>query len=158
MAARKKKADTPEVEASAPMDPSIREDRRPTVAQNHPRECYAIRTLVAELTELFPETLVLAYTERDGRNTALAVSFDVLALSEDVREPFRLLTQLVENDHRVETVVEEDDVVMVVMRSSLLTQDLRDRFGLREAYSVLSGTDGPGTDEDEDSEPEVLSL
>lgn len=114
-----------------------------TPRANAPRQCWAIRTLVAEVEGLFPETPV-TYTNVDGRNTALAVTFDLTSLSEDDRIDFTNLMQLLtdpayNDDQRIEYGIIEDEHVLISMRSSSRTQDLREPFGLADALHVLSG-------------------
>lgn len=144
--------------APEPMDDSVREVPVGTPSTNRQRVCGAIKQLVAEFTGLFPETPV-EYSNYDGRNTALDVTFDLTALDEDTDrvDAFNLLALLDDsaynNDPRIDYVLssQEDGAVLVSMRSSLRTQDLRDPFGLADALSVLAGED---EDYDEDNWPE----
>ena len=118
---------------------------------NAPRQCWAIKTLVAEVHTLFPETPV-QYSNVDGRNTALAVAFDATGLSEDDRADFINLMQLLtdpayNDDRRIEYGIIEDEQVIISMRSDPRTQDSREPFGLTDALHVLSGEDDGDDDE-----------
>lgn len=139
-----------------PMDDSVREARVGTPMTNHQRVCGAIKQLVAEFHGLFPETPV-EYSNYDGRNTALDVTFDLSPLDADTDrvDATNLLMLLGDPAHnaerRIEDVIVASDMdsVLVSMRSSLRTQDNRDPFGLAEALSVLAGED-EGYDDDGD--------
>lgn len=125
---------------SAPMDTAIVENKNPVAATNRQRPCYAIKTLVAEVQALFPETSY-EVSNYDGRNTGLDVMFDMTSIPEDVADGAGLLISMVDSDPRVElTIVGSDDVqgVLVSIKPGPRTQDIRDSFGLAEAWSVLS--------------------
>ena len=142
-----------------PMDDSVREAPVGTPSTNHQRVCGAIKQLVAEFHGLFPETPV-EYSNYDGRNTALDVTFDMTALDAetdrvDALNLLHLLGDPAHNaEHRIDYVLvsESDAAVLVSMRSSLRTQDNREPFGLAEALSVLAGED-----EDDDDYRGTLS-
>ena len=127
----------PENKKTDPMDPSIREQVIGTPATNNKRVCYAIKTLAAEVGELFPETPV-EYSEYDGRNTALDATFDLTVLDESDRTLFRDLLRLCTTDERVREVLTEDDQVLVGIKSNPRTQDLRDWFNLADAWLVMA--------------------
>lgn len=122
-----------------PMDASIRESRTGTIHVNQQRPCYAAKTLVAEVTELFPET-PFEYSNYDGRNTALDVSFDLTMLDhEDTASLIALLTLFdFGADPRINLVIEEDEVVLVSFRPSARTKDSRESFGLADAWDIFS--------------------
>ncbi len=157
---------TKDDKANQPMDDSTREVATPVASTNAARPCYAIKTLVAEVLALFPETPV-EYTNYDGRNAALSVSFDMTSLSEDDRIDMTNLMTLLNDpayneDQRIEYVIVEDEQVLVTIRSNPRTQDSRARFGLADALSVLAGDEEPddGTnaiawenDDDDDDDP-----
>ena len=133
----------PENKKTDPMDPSIREQVIGTPATNNKRVCYAIKTLAAEVGELFPETPV-EYSEYDGRNTALGVTFDLTVLEPEEADQFCSLLKLPTSDVRVEEVLAEDGLVLVVMRSSARTQDDRSSFHLADAWMAMSDENDPG--------------
>jgi len=118
---------------TTPMDPSARERVTGIQAQNHPRLCWAMKTLIAEVKDLFPET---TYEESgyDGRNTALNVTFDVHECPDLVR-----LLECVKTDDRVVDVVhdEQEQSVLVAFRAQPRMQDSREPFGLTDAWSIL---------------------
>lgn len=133
-----------------PMDAGAPEAAHGTPSTNSPRACYAIKTLVDEFRNLFPETAT-EYSNRDGRNTALSVTFDLTSLSEDARTDATILMNLLDDpayneDKRIDYVLIEDEHVLVTMRSDSRTQDSRASFGLAEAMLVLSGEEDPGED------------
>lgn len=128
------------------MDDTISEAAVGVAPTNHPRVCGAIKRLVSEVEALFPETPV-EYSNYDGRNTALDVTFDLSSLDEDAAVDLTTLLGLVEADHRVVEVQVDGTEVLVSMLSSARTQDIRDSFGLAEALHVLADPD----DVDEDS-------
>lgn len=136
-----KKKDT----APEPMDARVKEHAVGVAPTNHHRVCWAIKTLVAEFRALFPETPV-EYSNIDGRNTALDVTFDLTEVDADEREAAAQLLQLVDTDKRVEDVIVGDkdmkDQVLVSMFSSPRTQDSRAPFGLGDSWVVLTEPDG----------------
>lgn len=115
------------------MDPSIRENVVGEPHVNRQRTCYAIKTLVSEVLAMFPETEydVAGYNDR---NVGLEVTFDTAGL----KGLYELLS-LVEGDPRVAGVYspDEDTDLTVIFRNSARTQDLRDPFGLDEAWDIL---------------------
>lgn len=127
MASKKSKADTP-------MDPGARESATPVQTTNTARTCHAIKQLVSEVAELFPETTPV-YSNYDLRNTALDVQFDASMC------PALLgLLELVESDSRVELVLIdlEEQLALVSFKSNPRTQDLRTPFNLADAWLILS--------------------
>lgn len=133
-----KKADTPK--APEPMDSRITEAKVGTPSSNNERVCYAAKTLVAEAHELFPETPV-EYSNPDGRNTMLDVSFDLTALDTNEADELTALLELVKTDARVADVLVDDDTVLISFKASARTQDSRDSFGLADAWYVLTEGD-----------------
>lgn len=128
---------TPKKQAApAPMDASAREIAQPVASGNTPRDCWAIKTLVAEFTDLFPETSHET-SNRDGRNTALAVTFYLGDLIEDDENAATNLLGLIGSDERVAHVTADDSHVLVEMRGNPRTQDSRESFGLADAYLVM---------------------
>lgn len=115
-----------------PMDASAREQGTGIVVPNAKRECYALKTLVAEVEALFPETVYEA-SGYDGRNTALDVTFAVYE-SPGLAE----LLSLVKSDERVMDVTEEDGHVLVEFHPWARTQDSREPFNLASAWLVLA--------------------
>jgi hypothetical protein len=132
--------------APEPMDTSVREALVGTPASNTKRTCHAIKQLVAEVAGLFPETPV-EYSNYDGRNTALDVTFDMSVFHSTGETLFASLLSLVESDERVREVIDEDRKFLVGMVSSPRLQDSRAPFGLDDAYAVLVGLDDEFTGE-----------
>lgn len=119
-----------------PMDPGVRENAVGEARVNNPRDCWAIKTLVAEVDELFPET-TYETSNVDGRNTALDVQFDLTGLVSDDRRLFALLLSAADSDPRVDEVLTEDDSVLVSFKANARTQDDRASFGLSDAFDIL---------------------
>lgn len=133
--------------APEPMDPGAQETTTPVVVVNHPRVCYAAQTLVAEVETLFPETPV-EYANVNGRNVSLDVIFDLSSMDGHERDNFTALLELCRGDLRIAEVVVADESdqssVLVSFHNSALTQDLREPFGLEEAWLVMAeGYDEP---------------
>lgn len=120
-----------------PMDPAVREAAVPVTSTNKPRDCWAIKTLVAEVTSLFPETSHET-SNYDGRNTALDVTFDLSMVEPgpDLDGLIDLLV-LVESDERVREVIIDGSLALVSFRPGPRTQDIRDPFDLDKAWDVL---------------------
>lgn len=132
-------------ETPVPMDASVRENSTPTMSTNAQRVCYAAKTLVAEVMEMFPETPV-EFSNFDGRNTALDVTFDLTTLDSQDRADLMLVMTLLDDpayneDSRIASVLADDGQVLVSFKSNPRTQDNREPFGLLDALSVLSGQD-----------------
>lgn len=135
------------MDKNTPMDASVPESRTAVPSTNSPRVCWALKTLVDEFRNLFPETRT-EYSNYDGRNTALSVTFDLTGIPEDVRTDAALLMELLNDpayneDKRIEYVIIEDEHALVTMRANPRTQDSREPFGLADAYEVLAGDDEP---------------
>lgn len=131
-----------ETSVPVPMDPSITENLTGVQSANNQRSCYAIKTLTEEVWDLFPETPV-TYSAYNGRNTALAVSFDLTALDAGTdRGDFLDLLRLISVDERVESVQDGPDSVLVTIRANARTQDNREPFGLANALDVLDEGEG----------------
>jgi hypothetical protein len=118
------------------MDPSIRENPVGKMAVNAGRACWAAKTLVAEVLELFPETPV-EYSNPDGRNTALDVSFDTTVHDTLDGELLATVLDLSRSDSRIKDIDGEDGQVIVSFKSNPRTQDSREPFGLGDALLVL---------------------
>lgn len=127
-----------------PMDDTTREAKVGKPHTNQQRVCYAIETLVGEVHDLFPETPV-EYSGRDGRGTALDVSFDLSVLDDRDTSLLLALLGLLDSDERVAAVITEDKASLVSMRSDPRTQDSRASFGTADAFDVL--TDEPDFDQ-----------
>lgn len=128
-----------------PMDATIREEKEGVVATNHKRVAYALSTLVKEVLALFPET-PHEFSGIDGRNTALDVTFDLTNMIPEDRDYFVPLLHFTEGDGRVSDVSYADDMLLVQIRPGARTQDVRDTFGLADAWLILTGTDESDTD------------
>lgn len=135
------KKSTPEVKAPEPMDPSVTEAKTGTATTNNQRNAYALVTLASEVHSLYPE-MSYEFTNHDGRNTALGLSFDLTELPEDERGDFTRLLWLVGSDPRVNEIVTEYDQLLILLVPSARTQDSRDSFGLVEAYSIMFEEEG----------------
>jgi hypothetical protein len=150
-------------ESGKPMDDGVTERAVGVPVTNSQRVCWAIKTLVAEVHSMFPETTA-EYSDYDGRNTALAVTFDLTPLDADtdrvdLANLLELLNDPAYNDDRRirEVIVESDDsAVYVSMRGNPRTQDSREPFGLADALEVLTGGD-EGYDEENDWQGTGLS-
>lgn len=123
--------------APAPMDDSVREVANPTTSTNHPRVCWAIKTLVSELTVLFPEIGTPEYGDVDGRNTALSVTFDCSMVDEDDQIDLSALLSVLPVDPRVADTEVGSDQAYVLMHANPRTQDTRDPFGLADAIHAM---------------------
>jgi hypothetical protein len=131
------------------MDPTVTEAKVGTPKPNNQRACWAAKTLVAEVREVFPETPV-EYSNYDGRNTALDVMFDLTGLDPQDAHDLALVLELLNDtayneDQRIDTVIagggDQKGQVLVSFKSSPRTQDNREPFGILDALSVLSGKD-----------------
>lgn len=122
----------------APMDPEAVETATPTPMSNNQRVCYALETLVAEAQQSFPG-LSVEYSAFDGRNTALAATFDLTSVHEPEPSMLRDGLGLVVGDPRVADVVADESAVTVTMHSNPRTQDSREPFNLADAMFVLGG-------------------
>lgn len=132
---------------NTPMDTSIGEKAVGSMHVNKTRVCWALKTLVAEVLELFPETPV-EYANHDGRRTALSASFDLTVHDEQDADDIGALLILLNDpayneDPRIESVVYEEGQAHVLMRSDPRTQDSREPFGLADAWLVLAGDETP---------------
>lgn len=126
---------------STPMDATIREERVGTPAVNRQRVCWAAKTLVAEVDELYPE-IPVEYSNHDGRNTALDVTFDLTVLDSTDSDMLVTLLELTSSDSRIAyVIVGDEDVVLVSFEGNPRTQDSRDPFGLSDALGVLTEGD-----------------
>lgn len=123
-------------EKFAPMDAGAPEVSNPVISPLRKRNAYALDTLIKEVAALYPEATATV-SQYDGRNTALAVTFDVTE-SEGLAD----LMELVSVDRRVLKVVTEtlDEITqtLVVLHSAPRIQDLRDSFNLESAFLVLA--------------------
>lgn len=136
-----------------PMDPGAPEVTEAVTHVNEGRTAYALKTLVAEVLDLFPETSH-EFSERDGRNTALAVTFDLTNLDLDDRDKFASLLSLAKADERVaEVIVDEDGLVCVRLRGNARTQDDRTTFDLVAIWEDM-GEDAP----EPSAEPVVVDV
>ena len=140
--AAKKTASQKALPEPEPMDSSTIEHAVGSAAVNTGRVCYALKTLVDEVHELFPETPV-EYSDYDGRPAAHGAQFDttVINVPED-RDMFVALLELTSTDERVEEVIYEEDIVLVAIIRNPRLQDSRDSFGLREAFDIITSDEG----------------
>lgn len=127
-----KKAPEP-MDAGAPERASSGE-----VIETRLRVCYAAKQLIQEVIDLFPETIHETNTE-NMRNVQLGIDF--VADEEGLAE----LLQLVSVDSRVASVVTEEGLVKVGFHNRPRTYDLRDSFGLADAWLVLIEEDYAGS-------------
>lgn len=146
--------------AREPMDDTVHEARVGAPKTNTQRQCWAAKTLAAEVLDMFPETPV-EYSNYDGRNTALDVSFDLTGLDSQDRADMLTVLSLLDDsayneDQRIREVTAEDGQVLVSFRSSARTQDSREPFGIADAMSVLSGKDEFSYDAETYDEPDDM--
>lgn len=132
-----------------PMDDGIREQAVGVAAPNTQRQCWAIKTLVAEVDHLFPDTPA-TYGDYTTRNAALSVEFDLMGVEEPARAyAIDLFTMLGDSAHNEDARIASVEVVgwevKVTMKPHPILMDTRDPFGLPEAWAVLFEAD------DEDS-------
>lgn len=121
------------------MDDSILENMVGSMHQNNQRMAYALKTLIDEVLELFPET-PYEISNFNGRNTALDVTFELIS-SNQPDELYDLLF-LATSDDRVQGVILEDDKVLVSLKADTRTQDIRRSFGLADALDILVENEG----------------
>lgn len=125
-----------------PMDASFREDKIGTMATNHKRVCWALKTLISEIVEVFPETEnAVEYSDYDGRGAALTATIDLTVFdNDDDAILFLQLIYLVGDDHRVYEVVPDEvtSSVAVTLKSNPRTQDLRTTFNVSPAWVILA--------------------
>ena len=116
------------------MDPSAKEQTTPEAPRVSTRDAYAVQTLVAEVTALFPET-TYETSHTNAFNTRLVVAFD----DGETPDLYPLL-ELIETDPRVRGVDRDsiENYSVVEFHDSLRTQDSRDPFGLAEAHAILT--------------------
>lgn len=121
-----------ETTAPEPMDPGVVETKTPEVRPNNGRNAYSVDTLIAEVTDLFPE-VTYETSNPDWRNANTDVTFD------DVTDEglVSLLRALAETDPRVAEVITEETRVLVSVKQNPRTQDSREPFGLADAWMVL---------------------
>lgn len=125
-----------------PMDDSIRERTQGVPSPNRARVAHALKTLVAEMHEVFPETPV-EYSNYDRFNAALDVTFDLTGLDAGDSVVFNDLIKMIDGDERVATVLTEDySQAVVSLHPAARTKDKRDPFGLPAAFGVLMDEDG----------------
>lgn len=123
--------------SNKPMDASITENRVGTVHVNTKRNAYALVQLVDEVRHLFPET-PYEFSNYNGRNTAMSVTFDLTAMDNDEAITFCQLLGLVKADQRVLDVITDDGQVLVDLFPSPRYQDRRESFSLADAYEILT--------------------
>lgn len=122
---------------TTPMDPSAQEvSGTNRVSSNTARNVYAMDTLIAEVLDLFPETVVET-NDVDGRNAAHTVGFSVEGREE---KPILLtILELLVSDPRILSVGADDEVglVWVAFTHNARLKDSREPFNLSAAFSVL---------------------
>lgn len=126
-----------------PMDASIRENKTGTAATNRQRNCYAMKTLIAEVLALFPETSY-EVSNYDGRNVAHDVQFDITSIPDEDQDLFTLLMGMLgdtayNQDSRITEVIIDPEGALVSFRANARTQDLREPFGLADAWEIIVG-------------------
>jgi hypothetical protein len=123
--------------APEPMDSGAPERAVGEAAPTNQRACYAAKTLVAEVLALFPETVWMV-ENYNGRNVGLRVV--VLTDAED-QDKLSDLLALVDSDSRVERVQTFASETIIDFHNRPRTYDLRDSFGLDEAWMVMGEED-----------------
>lgn len=131
--------------APEPMDPSAPEKAVGEATQTKQRTCYAAKQLMSEVLHLFPET---AYEigRYNGRNVGLDVIFA------DVEPELDDLLALAVDDPRIGYISSVEGYVLVAFLNQPRTYDLRDPFGLDEAWMVLGDDLESGLLEADDDE------
>jgi hypothetical protein len=132
-----------------PMDAGAPERDSAEPVANNRRACYAAKQLVKEVLDLFPETSY-DYTSFNLRNTAITVCFDTEEGSE-----LEQLIRLVDADARVDAIVRDNhDRLAVDFYNRPRTYDIKDTFGLEDAWLVLTGDEYEGGDAFDTSDDE----
>lgn len=124
-----------------PMDTTLYEEKFPVPKENRKRVCWALKTLVSEIHEVFPETLnAVEYSDYDGRGAALTATIDLTVFDPDDTALFIQLMELVGGDSRIYEVVTDEEVVAlaVTLQSSPRTQDLRTTFNVPATWLILA--------------------
>ena len=119
--------------AEGPMDPDARETRTPEPPSRRTRTADGVLTLIDEVSDLFPETSYeLGSPNQWG--VISSVTFEVAGL-----EGLPELLSLVETDARVKEITEDDKegLVEISLHPSFRTMDIREQYGLAEAWMVL---------------------
>ena len=126
-----------DAKTNTPMDPSAKEVAAPSGVVRRARPCWAIKTLAAEVFDLFPEA---TYTldGYDQFNTALEITYDTGSVEDE--HLFSALLSCVKGDPRVSAVEYDEDLhqFLVVFRPSARTKDDQTPFGLEDAWLILS--------------------
>jgi hypothetical protein len=123
--------------APEPMDSGAPERAVGEAAVTVQRACYAMMTLIAEVGALFPET-VWMIENYNGRNVGLRVVF---LTDGDDQDKLSDLLALVDSDSRVERVQTFASETIIDFHNRPRTYDLRDSFGLDEAWMVMGEED-----------------
>lgn len=124
---------TTEKKEPVAMDPHAPETKDGAVHVNNARVCYAAKTLISEFLALFPET-EYATGGVNQRNVALEVFFDCTDGPSVIADLFRSLR----DDPRIEAVGIGEMDAIVHFKNSARLMDLRDPFGIAEAWEVLT--------------------
>lgn len=130
-----------EVAETPSMDPSVGEvpntTENPRVFTNHPRECYSLTTLVAEVHAIAPEVTYEA-DNADVTNAALDVTFSGC--------DSRLISvlNLLRGDARIEHTISntEEGLFYVSFYANAVTKDSRETYNLADALVVLGDVEG----------------
>ena len=135
-----------------PMDPGAKERLTPDPIQNRARTAKALRTLISEVLEVFPET-PHEVSGANGWATALDVTFDVSGLvSEDRDDLLTVLNLIAESDHRVLGVYYEDDHALISLENNPKVYDTQTPFMFGPAWGALRNPASP--EPEPESEPE----
>ncbi len=117
-----------------PMDSGAPERDVAEPVSTHRRACYAVVTLTGEVLHLFPEA-VYQVSNYNGRDVGLSVEF---LADQDLADLLSLLGDPAHNaDPRISQVIRDGDAVTISFHNRPRTYDLRDTFGLAEAWSIL---------------------
>lgn len=129
--------------APVSMDPAARETSTPEAPATTPRLCYAAKTLLSEVATLFPDATYVD-GERNGRGVLIGLTFELASLTDDdavtLVDLLMLLRDPAHSDERriVDVTHDHDEQLLhVAFRNDPRFSDLREPFGLVDAYAVL---------------------
>jgi hypothetical protein len=137
-----------------PMDAGAPERDSAEPVANSQRPCYAAKQLVKEVLDLFPVTSY-EISNYNGRSVGLAVKFTPAETDSDLIDLLTLLGDSAYNeDPRVNLVAVSNGSVTVDFHNRPRTYDIKDTFGLEDAWLVLAGDEYEGGDAFDTSDDE----
>lgn len=125
--------------APEPMDASAPERAEGKASDTNQRTCYAARTLVEEVSDLFPE-VGINIENYNGRNVGLDVVIDASMMDNDDAILLYQTVGMIE-DQRVRelTTSEDTEQMLVSFHNNPRVYDGTEGFGLGDALLILSG-------------------